>query len=77
MQRSGELRDVFKDPITAPDKESKRGKLALIRTPRGLETVHCPGNCEMEGDLLEPVFCNGEVLRHQTLDNVRAQTAHH
>ena len=70
---NGELRDVFKDPITAPDKESKRGKLALIRTPRGLETVHCPGNCEMEGDLLEPVFCNGEVLRHQTLDDVRAK----
>jgi nicotinamide phosphoribosyltransferase len=74
---NGELRDVFKDPITAPDKESKRGKLALIRTPRGLETVHCPGNCEMEGDLLEPVFCNGEVLRHQTLDDVRARAVQH
>jgi hypothetical protein len=26
----------------------------------------------MEGDLLEVVFRNGEVLRHQTLDEVRA-----
>jgi hypothetical protein len=25
----------------------------------------------MNGDLLEPVFRNGEVLRHQTLDDVR------
>jgi hypothetical protein len=31
----------------------------------------------MEGDLLEPVFCNGEVLRHQTLDDVRAKVAQH
>jgi hypothetical protein len=27
----------------------------------------------MEGDLLEPVFSNGEVLRHQALDDVRAR----
>jgi nicotinamide phosphoribosyltransferase len=72
---NGELRDVFKEPVTDPGKDSKRGKLALVRTARGLETVHCPGNCEMKGDLLEPVFRDGEVLRHQTLDNVRAQTA--
>jgi len=70
---NGELRDVFKDPITDPDKESKRGKLALIRTPRGLDTVHCPGDCEMAGDMLEVVFRNGEVLRHQTLEDIRAQ----
>jgi hypothetical protein len=25
----------------------------------------------MAGDLLEPVFRNGEVLRHQSLDDVR------
>ena len=72
----GELRDVFKEPVTDPGKDSKRGKLALVRTARGLETVHCPGNCEMKGDLLEPVFRNGEVLRHQTLDDVRTRTMH-
>jgi nicotinamide phosphoribosyltransferase len=71
----GELRDVFKEPVTDPGKESKRGKLALIKTPHGLETVNCPGNCEMDGDLLEPVFRNGEVMRHQTLDDVRAKSA--
>jgi nicotinamide phosphoribosyltransferase len=71
---NGELRDVFKEPVTDPGKDSKRGKLALVRTARGLETVYCPGNCEMKGDLLEPVFRDGEVLRHQTLDNVRAKT---
>jgi hypothetical protein len=48
----------------------------LIRTARGLETVHCPGNCEMKGDLLEPVFRDGEVLRHQTLDNVRTKATY-
>lgn len=68
---NSELRDVFKDPVTDPGKESKRGKLALMRTDHGLETVHCPGDCELNGDLLEPVFRDGEVLRHQTLDDVR------
>jgi len=72
---NGELRDVFKDPVTDPGKESKRGKLALVRTGHGLDTVHCPGNCEMQGDLLDVVFRNGEVLRHQTLDDVRALAA--
>jgi nicotinamide phosphoribosyltransferase len=66
-----ELRDVFKEPITDPGKDSKRGKLALLRTAHGLETVHCPGNCDLEGDLLETVFRNGEVLRHQTLEDIR------
>jgi nicotinamide phosphoribosyltransferase len=73
---TGELRDVFKEPVTDPSKDSKRGKLALVRTARGLETVHCPGNCEMKGDLLEPVFRDGKVLRHQTLDDVRARVQH-
>jgi nicotinamide phosphoribosyltransferase len=73
---NGELRDVFKEPVTDPGKDSKRGKLALIRSAHGLETVHCPGNCEMTGDLLEPVFRNGEVLRHQTLDDVRERAMH-
>ncbi len=71
----GELRDVFKDPVTDAGKESKRGKLALIRTERGLETVHCPGNGEMAGDLLQPVFRDGEVLRHQSLADVRRRAS--
>ena len=33
---NGELRDVFKEPATDPGKDSKRGKLALVRTARGL-----------------------------------------
>jgi hypothetical protein len=31
----------------------------------------------MAGDLLEPVFRNGEVLRHQTLDDIRTKAAQH
>jgi nicotinamide phosphoribosyltransferase len=72
---NGELRDVFKDPVTDPGKESKRGKLALVRGARGLETVHCPGDCEMEGDLLVPVFRDGRVLQHATLEQIRIRAA--
>jgi len=30
----------------------------------------------MKGDLLEPVFRNGEVLRHQTLEEVRTKATY-
>ncbi len=69
---NGEERAVFKDPITDPGKGSKRGKLALVRTETGFETAQRAGNTETDGDLLQPVFRNGEVLRHQTLEEIRA-----
>lgn len=71
----GEERDVFKDPVTDPGKDSKRGKLALLRGAEGLHTVRREGGAEVEGDLLEPVFRNGEVLRHQSLADVRSRAA--
>ena len=68
---NGEDRAVFKDPVTDPGKGSKRGKLALVRTSTGFETVQRTNDAEIDGDLLQPVFRNGEVLRHQTLEEVR------
>ena len=67
-QIQGEIIDVYKDPVTAPEKRSKRGILALVRTPDGeLTTVAGP----VEGDLLDTVFENGRILRTTTLDQVR------
>lgn len=38
IKRNGGWFDVFKDPITDPGKRSKKGVLALVKTPTGFET---------------------------------------
>ncbi len=61
---------VYKDPITDPGKKSKRGRLALIKTDEGYETV--PEKPEI-GHLnqLEVVYENGKLIKEQTLDEIR------
>ncbi len=70
---NGEWRDVFKDPITDGGKRSKAGKLALIKTENGYETI--PEN-EL-GDrknILETVFENGELKKDYNFDEIRKNT---
>tara|TARA_B100000745_G_scaffold299248_1_gene249634 strand:+ start:1706 stop:3091 length:1386 start_codon:yes stop_codon:yes gene_type:complete len=65
--------DVYKDPVTDSGKRSKKGRLALIRRQDGtFNTVRVQDLCGRE-NLLEPVFRNGEILRTQTFDDVRAR----
>lgn len=66
----GEEREVFKKPVTDPSKNSKAGKLKLIKTPEGLKTVKSAGN--PEEDLLVEVFRDGELTREYSFDEVRA-----
>ena len=63
-----EVRDVYKRPITDSGKDSKRGRLKLVQREQGLVTV---GEAEPGEDLLLPVFANGQMLRKQTLAEVR------
>lgn len=58
-------RDCYK---TAPGKQSKRGRLKLVRVGRGFETV--PAS-DPRDNVLTPVFLNGVVTRHQNFDNIR------
>lgn len=61
--------DVYKDPVTDLGKRSKRGRLGLINTGNGLTTVS-----EMEANghnLLEDVYVNGQILRNQSLSEIR------
>ena len=71
---NGEWRDVYKDPVTDPGKESKKGRLALIKTESGFETVK---EAELSGreNLLRPIYKNGELLVEQTLEDVRRRAA--
>jgi nicotinamide phosphoribosyltransferase len=73
-ETNGWSRAVMKDPITDPGKTSKAGKLALIRTDRGLETIAFAEDA-VEGDLLQLVYENGVFYNQTTLADVRARAS--
>ena len=71
IQVNGEGRDVYKDPVTSKGKRSKPGRLTLLHDPYRKEFFTAP-EAEAKGrNCLQKVFENGEVLRRQTLDEVR------
>lgn len=65
--------DVWKDPISDRGKRSKKGRLALVKTPQGFETQKENLNDYTSlTNKLENVFVNGEVVKEYTLDEIRA-----
>lgn len=72
-QVAGEWRDVYKDPITSKAKRSKRGRLALVKTSRGIETIRADA-LNGQQNLLQPVYHNGKLLREDSLTEIRART---
>lgn len=72
-QINGEWRDVYKDPITSQSKRSKKGRLALIKTNQGYQTIKLT---ELKGktNMLEPVFAEGKLLREDNLTVIRQRT---
>lgn len=69
IQVNGELRDVFKSPITDMGKESKKGRITLYKNEEGYFT-------DLEGrtdatEVLETVFENGKLIKEYTFDEVR------
>jgi nicotinamide phosphoribosyltransferase len=71
VQINGDWQDVYKDPITDHGKESKRGRLALIRNAAGrLETI-AAGDIGIHPNLLRPVYSNGKLLADNTLTQIR------
>ena len=74
----GVWRDVYKDPVTDSGKRSKRGLLGLVRNEAGFACVPVvDGSFEPERgtNLLTPVYRNGELLRDDTLAEIRARVA--
>ena len=65
---NGEWRDVYKDPITSTAKKSKRGRLDLIKTETGFETIREDNFSNSE---LEIVFKNGAIFSSDTLETIR------
>lgn len=68
----GQTRDVFKQPVTDPGKNSRQGRLKLVRTDDGYATTAetAPGD-----DLLRTVFENGFLARRYTFNDIRAHAA--
>ncbi len=67
----GKGKMIFKNPLDT-SKKSKKGKLALIRNEDGsYDTIEeVEGN--VPGDLLVPIFKNGELLKFYTFAEVKA-----
>jgi nicotinamide phosphoribosyltransferase len=68
----GEDRDVFKRPITDPGKDSKRGRLKLVRDGGRFVTVQASDPRPSE---LVKVFENGEVCQRWKWEEIRRAAA--
>lgn len=69
---NGEWRDVYKDPVTDHGKQSKRGRLALIRENGKWETVGESGWAW--ANHLQPVFRDGELLKDWKFSEIRERS---
>ena len=76
VKRDGRWRAVYKDPVTDPGKESKRGRLKLVTNGDTLATVpRALLDAAPESDHLVEVFRDGEVLVDWTFEDVRQRVA--
>lgn len=67
----GHWHDVYKNPVTGPEKKSKRGRLALVRDKAGtFSTVTLEKLGERE-NLLVPIYRDGRLLLETSFDQVR------
>jgi len=74
---NGEDVDVYKDPITASNKLSKKGKVTTYVRPDGTYFAGVIGQPLEDGvvDALEVVYKNGKMVKEYTLAEVRANNA--
>ncbi|MDD5393513.1 MAG: nicotinate phosphoribosyltransferase [Thiothrix sp.] len=73
IQINGAWRDVYKQPITDSGKNSKRGRLAVIKDAGGIKTIR-EDALSWETNCLRPVFRNGELLVDDSFETVRARS---
>jgi len=67
-------RDVFKDPITAPSKRSKKGVQAVIKTDAGYFAQRKTEFNESL-NLLQPVYRTGELLIDEDFEIIRQRAS--
>ncbi|MGH7885115.1 MAG: nicotinate phosphoribosyltransferase [Thermodesulfobacteriota bacterium] len=67
IKRSGKWHDVYKQPSTGPEKNSKKGRMKLVKTKSGYETKRIEDKGE---DQLVEVFRDGEILKEYNFEEV-------
>lgn len=76
MAIAGENRDVYKQPVTDPGKDSKKGRITLYRnkeTGNIFTGIEAHGADKDNDILLETYYENGELLIDDTFADVRAR----
>lgn len=73
VQVGREWRDVYKSPVTDREKESKRGRLRLVRDEDGTLTTR--RQSEPGDDLLVEVFRDGKILADWSFAEIRRRAA--
>lgn len=68
---AGQWRDVYKDPITAHSKRSKKGRLALIEQNGKLQTIREEILSENQQNLLQTVYLNGQLFIEEEFETIR------
>lgn len=65
---NGKSIPISKSPVTDKGKRSKSGKFSVVPLEEGIDWVNHEND---NHDLLEMVFRNGQILRYQSLENIR------
>ena len=71
-------RNVYKDPITAPGKKSKRGKITTYYNPATNIYFTDKIGLDMDNsayDVMKTVYKNGSIIKEYTLEEVRVNNA--
>ena len=81
LKVAGKWIDVYKDPVGDSGKRSKKGRLTLVRNYMGkgdtFKTIRAEELAAYEQtsdyrEIMEDVWVNGELVRDQTIDEIRA-----
>jgi len=75
VRRGGAWQDVYKDPKTDAAKASKRGRLALVQTNDGPQTMLEAALGRGREDLLQTVFEDGRLKVRHEWDSIRERAA--
>ena len=73
---NGEVKAIYKDPLTDSGKKSKAGRLDLVRRDGKFETIVIDREDQNSHDNfseMQTVYQNGEVLIDDTFDNIRSR----
>jgi nicotinamide phosphoribosyltransferase len=70
---NGKESDIYKDPVGAPDKKSKRGRMT-VNNINGKMVTLCGKDVQEETNILDTIFENGEIMKTYSFDEIRQKS---